>query len=819
VLSFQPGTRLGPYELLSMLGKGGMGEVYRALDTRLDRTVAIKVLPRELATDETYRRRLEREAKTIAQLQHPCVCALHDVGSEPEAPFFLVMEHLVGETLEDRIRRGPMELEAALSIAREIAEAMEAAHRRGVVHRDLKPGNVMLTEHGTKVLDFGLAKEFGGRGSGLDSEGTTHVSPISAEGMIVGTLPYMAPEQVQGEAADARTDLWALGCIVYEMFTGARPFAGPSQAALIASILEAKPVPLVSRRPDAPERLGMILQRCFDRDPERRWQSARDLGLELALVGEGPAADRSAVTMPAAGPEEKTVEIVRNPVAAAVAGGAAAEPDLTDTDVFIACTRVDDEPLAMGETGWISDLQRKLQVRVEQLAGEPVKVSLAMVSDTTQAKDPLLPALHSAKAMIAVVTPSFVRSESCRQVVESFWQQAERSSGVFVGSQPRLFKVVKTPTAQDEVPPGLGALFSQLLDFEFYEEEPESGRVRELDERLAPETRQRYHERIYDVAREVQRTLASLRAGPSRLETSAGDAKVVYLAQASSDIQPDTDRLRRELTARGHVVVPDRPLPMVAGELEAAIRSHLERADLSIHPIGRHYGLIPEGAESSIVELQNLWAAERSRSAGLERVIWLVRGADPESERQRAFVERLREEPEAHSGAEVLHDSLDNTRALVLDRLSPKAPARPAAAGDAPPRIYLICEQGDEEAIEPLEDFLFEQGFEVSLPDFEADEAEAAEIHRRNLVDCDAVIVLYGAARHAWVDIKLRGLLKARGYGREDDLSAQAVVVMPPFDRRKERFRSHQADVIRQQDRFRPELLSDFVKRLRAAGG
>ncbi len=216
-----------------------------------------------------------------------------------------------------------------------------------------------------------------------------------------------------------------------------------------------------------------------------------------------------------------------------------------------------------------------------------------------------------------------------------------------------------------------------------------------------------------------------------------------------------------------------------------------------------------------MVELQNAIAARRSDESGLKRVLWLVAAAEPDSERQRGFLDRLREDPQAHRGAEIVQGEFDNARALILDRLDPKPAPRSASSAGGPPRIYLICEQGDQEAAEPLEDFLFEQGFEVSLPDFEADEAEAAEIHRQNLLDCDAALVLYGSARHAWVDIKLRGLLKARGYGREDDLSAQAVVILPPFDRRKERFRSHLADVIRQEERFRPELLGDFVDRLR----
>ena len=283
---------MGPYEIVELVGKGGMGEVYRAQDTRLDRSVAIKVLPERLSKDENYRRRLEREAKTISQLQHPHVCMLHDVGFSDvdEALSYLVMEYLEGETLEDRLDHGPLSLDEALRIGREIAEAMEAAHRRGIVHRDLKPGNVMLTEHGTKVLDFGLAKGIEDALVDAGTDAPTRTRAITQEGALVGTVPYMAPEQLEGKPADARTDLWALGCLIYEMASGERPFQGETQASLITSIMSAKPDPVSQRQPVAPERLDRIVERCLEKDPERRWQSAQDVALELEAIDRNTAA-------------------------------------------------------------------------------------------------------------------------------------------------------------------------------------------------------------------------------------------------------------------------------------------------------------------------------------------------------------------------------------------------------------------------------------------------------------------------------------------------------------------------------------------------
>ena len=282
-MALPSGTRLGPYEIVELRGKGGMGEVYRDRDTRLGRDVAVKVLPAELTGDDNYRRRLEREAKTISQLQHPNVCTLHDIGSEG-ATQYLVMEYLEGETLEDRLRR-PLPVEDVLRIGTEIAEAVDAAHRKGVVHRDLKPGNVMLTEAGVKVLDFGLAREIVSPDDIVNSQAAT-VPAITGEGTLVGTMPYMAPEQLQGSQADARTDIWALGCILYEMVAGERPFGGKSQADLITAIMGAVPEPPSRKRPLAPEQLDHLVKRCLEKDPELRWQSGRDLSIELKALSE-----------------------------------------------------------------------------------------------------------------------------------------------------------------------------------------------------------------------------------------------------------------------------------------------------------------------------------------------------------------------------------------------------------------------------------------------------------------------------------------------------------------------------------------------------
>src|SRR5262249_54799937 len=270
------GSRLGPYEVVSPIGAGGMGEVWKARDTRLERTVAVKVLPPHLSASPEARQRFEREAKTISQLSHPHICALYDVGNQAGVEY-LVMEFLEGETLAERLLRGPLPVDQTLRYGMEIADALDKAHRRGIVHRDLKPGNVMLTKSGVKLLDFGLAKAVqpGSAVSALTSL-PTQGPALTAEGTILGTFQYMAPEQLEGRETDARTDIFSLGAVLYQMATGRKAFSGASQALLISSIMQNEPAPLSAAQPSAPPALERIVRTCLAKDPDDRWQSAAD---------------------------------------------------------------------------------------------------------------------------------------------------------------------------------------------------------------------------------------------------------------------------------------------------------------------------------------------------------------------------------------------------------------------------------------------------------------------------------------------------------------------------------------------------------------
>ncbi|HUS18089.1 MAG TPA: protein kinase [Terriglobales bacterium] len=293
-MPLQPGTKLGPYEVVSPVGAGGMGEVYQAKDLRLERVVAIKVLPTHLSANVDLRLRFEREAKVISGLQHPHICVLFDVG-EHEGIAFLVMEFLEGETLASRIQRKPLSTDDALRIGIEIADALDKAHKQGVVHRDLKPGNVMLTKEGAKLMDFGLAKPAAfatAAGSAAPSFTAVNTmshphSPITMAGSVVGTVQYMSPEQVQGQEVDGRSDIFSFGAMLYEMVTGKRAFEGKSQLSVASAILEKEPEPISAVQPLSPPALEHVVRACLTKDPADRWQNIADVKRELIWIQEG----------------------------------------------------------------------------------------------------------------------------------------------------------------------------------------------------------------------------------------------------------------------------------------------------------------------------------------------------------------------------------------------------------------------------------------------------------------------------------------------------------------------------------------------------
>jgi len=320
-----PGTRLGPYELVALLGRGGMGEVYRATDTRIGRTVAVKILPTETARHDERRIRFEREARAVGRLNHPHICALYDVGTQDSVEF-LVMEFLHGETLSTRLRRGPLPFDEALRHATALAEAVARAHQEGIVHRDIKPSNVMLTDMGVKLLDFGLAKLRDQLdvpalvGELSTTAGVRPPDSVSRDGTIVGTFAYMAPEQLVGEACDARTDVFSLGLVIYEMFAGRHPFAGTSEMDVVHHIMYAEPAPLIDTCRNATPELDRAVALCLAKGPQDRWQSAADLARDLTWLASGSRPSTAHGLQPVA--SRRSAELVAAALVVALAVGA-----------------------------------------------------------------------------------------------------------------------------------------------------------------------------------------------------------------------------------------------------------------------------------------------------------------------------------------------------------------------------------------------------------------------------------------------------------------------------------------------------------------
>lgn len=814
------GTTVGHFKITAKLGAGGMGEVYLAEDTRLHRKSAIKFLSAESAKIQERRERFLIEARSASSLNHPHVCIVYDVGETPEGIPYIAMEYVEGVCLNDLIKQKPLELSRTIVIALQVADALDAAHARRIVHRDIKPANISLNERGdVKVLDFGLAKFLVGHEK---SPLETTAQHQTKSGLILGTPSYMSPEQVLGKELDHRTDLFSLGVVLYELLTGVRPFKGGNFAELMQQIINSPPPAMARFNYDLPPELERITLKCLQKAPDRRYQTARELMVDLNnLIVE--LRDRGATSTPSFLIQE-TIRSLSSAKHTTVRIQPWSLEQLRSSDVLMSYAAIDDYPLEENRPGWVSQLHRNLQIRMEQLSGQKFQILRVPEDAVTPLNETeLLQNVPHAKAMISVVSPPFLNSQICRREVEEFWTGAEKTGGRFIENKSRLLKVLKTSVSEHQFPPALIDIFSPLAGFEFYEYDAETGRLREFDETFGPALKQRFFERVYDLAYDTcqivnrMKQIHSLADSPGK---PAGNRVTVYLATTTSDVSEERDRIKRELLERGHAVLPDAPLPTVTHEAEDFVRECLARCSIAVHLLGQRYGVTPEDSPESLPALQVRLTADRADSLQIQRLIWMPGGGTPSDERQREFLKRVCEDPQLQHRAEVIEGNLNLLKKDLIRRLAPpeERPKAPTVVSDATgaPKLYLICDRADEVAIEPLEDFLFEQGLEVMLPAFDGSDAEAAALHRDNLMTCNAALVYYGAAPKAWVDIKLRELLKANGYGRQSPIEWQAVYVAPPDDRRKERFQSHHARVIRQAADFQTdEQLLAFIKQVK----
>ena len=453
-MALQAKQRVGPYEILSAIGAGGMGEVYRARDARLDRIVAVKVLPDHAAARPDLRERFDREARTVASLNHAHICALYDIGHQ-DGTDYLVMEYLEGETLAERLKKGPLPLEQVLQYGIEIADALDKAHRKGITHRDLKPANIMLTKSGTKLLDFGLAKLKASPAASSLSQLPTANDGLTAQGTILGTLQYMAPEQVESGEVDARTDIFAFGVVVYEMATGRKAFEGKSQASLIAKILETDPLPISSLQPMTPPALDRVVKKCLAKDPEKRWQAASDVCDELKWIADEAPSRATTAAVPVASRRKnwlKTVLWAGAAVAACIIIGfavwylkpAPARPDARAVRFFV----------SPPENWTFAELVSSTVLSTASLVVSPDGHRIAFVAKSADGRT-----LLWVRPLETIAAQALAGTEGAER---TFWSPDGRSLGFFVGGKLKKIDVSGgPPITLCDAPDGVGGTWSR----------------------------------------------------------------------------------------------------------------------------------------------------------------------------------------------------------------------------------------------------------------------------------------------------------------------------------------------------------------------
>lgn len=490
-----------------------------------------------------------------------------------------------------------------------------------------------------------------------------------------------------------------------------------------------------------------------------------------------------------------------------------------DHDVFISYAHIDNQPLAEGLEGWVEALHERLRITLAQLAGEEVKVWRdRKLQGNDVFADTLVHEVAKAAVLVSVFSPRYVKSEWCLRELDIFSRRAAEGAGLRVGDKSRVFKVLKSHVPLEEQPGPV----RDMLGYSFYEYDAERGRAREFSHEVTPHRDPRYWAALNDLAWDIKQVLEALKSrGAGAAAAGAGDAgKAVYLATTTADVSDEREQVRRELQQRGYQVLPDRELPLRLQEFEEQVRADLARAALSVHLVGESYGLIPEGEEErSVVCLQEQLAAERGASdPAFTRLVWMPAGLAPAGRRQREFAENLKSG--LGSGAELLQTSVEDLKLRVLEKLNPAPKTAPAAAEGDVKSVYLVCDDRDTEDVAPLEEFLFNEGFEVipTLPS--EDTQQLAQYHRESLVNCDAALVYYGRANQMWLRSKLWDLQKAQGWGRETPMLTKAVYVSAPQTSEKQRFRTREVPVVIQSfEAFSPDSLRPFLQALREGEG
>jgi len=489
-------------------------------------------------------------------------------------------------------------------------------------------------------------------------------------------------------------------------------------------------------------------------------------------------------------------------------------------DVVISYAHVDNEPFGESQKRWVSDFHRDLQTRVTQLLGNAATIWRDPRLEGNQVLwEALRRCLEQSAVLVSVLSPRYIDSKSCIYEIEFFPRAAENTGGFQIGTRKRVFKVLKTPVPLDQHP----AALRDLLGYEFYRVDPGTGRPREFHIDPNPDAPKLYWAKVDDLAQDIRALLAEMRRQRtgSREPQAAKPEVSIYVAETTHDLTVERDQLLRELKDRRYRVLPEKPLPSYAGDLNQAVRADLEKCRLSLHPIGANYGVVPEGATCSAVALQHELAAERAKRNGFSQVIWMRPGLQPAEDRQKEFISQLENYASARNGFELFKAGLEDLKTYIQDKLRTRAkPQASQTPDESPAHFYLVCGAQDSDAARRLKNHFFQRGFEVTLLAWKGDLAQLREAHEENLRLCDATLIYYGSADELWFGARLRDLQKATGMGRTKGPLIAGIYLGAPNTTEKVDFQSRQYQVISGLEGFSPESLDPFVKQIeRQKGG
>ncbi len=491
-------------------------------------------------------------------------------------------------------------------------------------------------------------------------------------------------------------------------------------------------------------------------------------------------------------------------------------------DLFISYTHLDNKPLSKEEEGWISRFHYSLNVRLGQLLGREPKIWRdAKLQGNDEFSEEIKSKLHKTKALLAVLSPRYLESEFCMDELRRFLKAAETNNGVCIGNKSRIFKMVKTYVPYEQHPDEIRG----LKGYQFCELD-EKDRPQEFNPEKGSGYEKKFWKRLdemaWDICELIKEFDQSVESGAEYGAELPG--KTVYLAETTSDLNEERENIQRELTLQGYTIVPDRPLPYLLkdGNFKDCVREYLKRCKLSIHLIGNRYGLVPEGEERSIVELQNELAAELCQNGQLTRLIWIPPDLEKKEgeARQKEYITTLQNDAPQVPATELLKTKLEGFKTIIQDTLKKiNKPPVEKKSPEGPARVYLVCDQQDMETVKPLDDYLYDKGFEVILPLFRGNETQRHELHKEYLSLCDGMIIYYDHANEFWMNSKLNDLRKAPGYGRTKPIKASAIFVAGEKTEHKERFRTREATIIKNYGPFSCDVLSPFVSQLHEGSG